>query len=527
MSGGYESLRDFRGPLELDCDVVVVGSGSAGAVVATELAESGASVIVLEEGPRVTADEHARMRPSESLRHVWRDAGMTLVFGVGDSPSINVTMGRVVGGSSMVTGGVCFRIPEQVFRDWQVLHGLTEYTEAAFEPIFEHVERRIHVEPVPVSMQSRSTQLFGIGASRLGHALEPMRRNTSGCRGLAQCNFGCPAKAKLSVDLSYLPHAVHAGARIYSHALVEKITIEGGRAVGVEGRLLNRARGTPGDALRVRAGRVVVACGAFHTPKLLLASGVGRRSRHVGRHMTLHPGFRMLARFDEDVRGWQGALQSAFSDAFEREQITLTSVFVPPGVIAATLPGFGPSHLARTRAMPSLAMFGGIIHDQGGGTLHHPPRREPFATYRMAKEDRPRVPRIVRILGETFLEAGAKEVFPPILGVDRGYDADAFRALPLESLPLRSYECSSQHPLGTARMAASAEHGVVGPDGRAFDVEELYVVDGSVLPTSLGVNPQLSIMSVATKIAFGMIERRPRNRPTSRGTLLGRKRADA
>jgi choline dehydrogenase-like flavoprotein len=508
VSGGYESFRDRSGKVELDCDVVVVGSGSAGAVVATELAESGASVVVLEEGSRITADEHARMRPSESLRHVWRDAGMTVALGVGESPSINVTMGRVVGGSSMVTGGVCFRIPEQVFRDWRVLHGLSGYTEAAFEPIFEHVERRIHVENVPASMQSRSTQLFGVGASRLGHPIEPMRRNTDGCRGLSQCNFGCPAKAKLSVDLSYLPHAVKAGARVYSHALVERIVTRGGRAVGVEGRLLNRENAAPGDALRVRARRVVVACGAFHTPKLLAASGVGKRSRQVGRNMTLHPAFRMLARFDEDVRGWQGSLQSAFTDAFEHEGITLMSVFVPPGVIAATLPGFGPKHLERTREMPHLAMFGGLIHDQGGGRLRHPPRREPFATYRMAKEDRARVPRVVRILGETFLAAGAREVFPPILGVDRGFDADAFRALPLESISPRRYECSSQHPLGSARMGVSADRAVVDPDGRAFDVEELYVVDGSVLPTSLGVNPQLSVMSVATRLAFGMIERR-------------------
>ncbi len=508
MSGGYESLRDHRGPVELDCDVVVVGSGAAGAVVATELAESGASVVVLEEGARVTADEHARMRPSESLRHVWRDAGMTVAFGVGESPSINVTMGRVVGGSSMVTGGVCFRIPGPVFRDWQTLHGLTGYTEEAFEPIFEHVERRIRVAEVPASMQSRSTQLFGLGAARLGRPIEPMRRNVEGCRGHSQCNFGCPEKAKLSVDLSYLPHAVAAGARIYSHALVERVVVRGGRAVGVEGRVLNRPQGSPGDALRVHARRVVVACGAFHTPKLLAASGVGRRSRQVGRNMTLHPAFRMIARFEEEVRGWEGALQSAFSDAYAGEDITLMSVFVPPGVIAATLPGFGPRHIERARQLPHLAMFGGLIHDQGGGRLHHPPRREPFATYRMTKEDRARVPRVVRILGETFLAAGAREVFPPILGVDRGFDADAFRALPLESISPRRFECSSQHPLGTARMGVSPDRAVVDPDGRAFDVEELYVVDGSVLPTSLGVNPQLSIMSVATRLAFQMIERR-------------------
>ncbi len=505
MSGGYHSARDLRGPLTLDCDVVVVGSGAGGAVVATELAESGLRVIVLEEGPRVDASVHGQMRPSESMRHLWRDGAFMAALGIGDSPTINVTMGRGVGGSSMLTGGVCFRVPGPVLREWQRELGLEDFTEAQLEPYVSRVEEAIHVEEVPVAMRSRSTALFAEGAAKLGMPVHAMRRNTRGCDGCGRCNFGCPHGAKMSVDLSYLPRAVAHGADVWSHALVERVVTRGTRAVGVTGRLLNGRGGAPGDRLTVHARRVVVAAGAWHTPALLMRSGLGH-PRWVGRQMTLHPGFRVLARFDESVRGWQGALQSAYCDAFEGDGITLMSLFVPTGVLGATMPGVGEEHVAAAARIGNLAMFGGIIHDEGGGAVHRGPGREPVVTYRMSPSDRAKIPRVITHMAETFFAAGAREVFIPVLG-SRGRDADAFRATDLERLPTSRIECASQHPLGSARMGCSRENSVVDPDGRVWDVDELYVADGSVLPTSLGVNPQLSIMTVATRTALRMRER--------------------
>src|SRR5262249_5906049 len=156
------------------CDVVVVGSGASGAVVATELALAGQDVVVLEEGPHVAPGVYAKMRPSESLRNLWRDGGTSFALGVGDSPTINATMGRCIGGSSVLTGGVCFRIPESVMDVWAKQHGLGELTAKKMEACFSHVERAIHVEEVPVALRSKSTILFGEGAKRLGFDLAPM-----------------------------------------------------------------------------------------------------------------------------------------------------------------------------------------------------------------------------------------------------------------------------------------------------------------------------------------------------------------
>jgi len=494
-----------EGDLELHADVVVVGSGSGGAVVAAELAEAGQQVIVLEEGPFIASDDYAAMRPSQSIRHAWREGAMSAALGVGDSPIVNVTMGRLVGGSSALTGGVCFRIPDRVLHSWVHEHGLDELSSQALEPFHRIVEERLGVTEVPPSLHSRSLQLFAEGARRQGFQLKPTRRNIQDCAGIAQCNFGCPKGAKRSVDRSYLPRAAAHGARVISDCLAERILVRDGRAVGIRGRLLRGPKARRHGKVTIHARRVVISAGAWHSPLLLSASGIGRRSRQLGRNLTLHPACRMMARFKEPVLGWKGALQAAFTDAFEAEQLTMVSLFVPPGVLAATLPGFGPEHSRRAEQSAHIAMMGGLIHDEGGGVIRRGLGREPLVTYRMTPRDRAALPRLIEVMAETFAAAGAEEIFLPVLG-HAPVKPDQLRHLDLAAIPAKRYECASQHPLGSCRMGTSPERSVVDPSGRCWEVEDLYIADGSILPTSLGVNPQVGVMTMATRIASRLRE---------------------
>ncbi len=506
MTGRITSGASLQGDLDVDCDVVVVGSGAGGATVATELALVGKRVVVLEEGAHVPAPTYGAMRQSESLRHVWREGGMTASFGLFGAPTINVTMGRVLGGSSVATGGVCFRVPDMILDQWVREQGLVDFTPKALDRYYSHVEEAIHVEEVPVEMRSRSTELFAEGAEKLGVPVLPLRRNTKSCDGCGRCNFGCPHGAKMSVDLSYLPRAIAAGADVYTECLVDRVTMKGRRAVGVEGHLMSGPVGERRGKLRVRAKRVVVACGGMHTPLVLRASGLAHVGSHIGRHLTLHPGFRVYARFEEEVRGWQGALQSAYVEAFEDAGVTLVSLFVPASVIAATMPFAGPRHAELTAQIPHIAMFGVLVHDDGGGSIHRNPfGREPISFYRCSERDHARIRLGIRKVAEIFLAAGAREVFLPILG-SSGLSPDAYRKLDLDRIPSSRLEAASQHPLGTCRMSARASDGVVDPWGRVWDTEGLYVADGSILPSSLGVNPQLTVMMAATRVAWHLAD---------------------
>lgn len=496
--------RKQAGDLQLDADVAIVGSGAAGAVAASILAEAGMSVVVLEEGGHVPPERYARFRPTETMRHMFRDAGTTAAIGIGDTPLLSILAGRTVGGSSTLTGGVIFRIPEPVLDHWVRDLGLDVLSPESLAPAYESVERTVQVTTVPDELRSHSTELFGAGAARMGYRLKAMRRNVVGCKGSSRCNFGCPHAAKLSVDLTYLVRARERGALVISDCQVTRLRIEGDRAAGVEGRLLDED-GVRRGRVRIRARRVILAASALSTPLLLMGAGIGRWKRHVGRHLTLHPAARVAALFDHDVSGWKGAMQSAYADAFQDEGITLNSIFPPPNVVAAMFPGVGAELDAYTRRMRNVATFGMMVHDEGGGRVWRLPGGRGLYTYRMDPRDKARMIRGVRLLAETFFAAGAREVLLPVFGARPIRSPDELAFLE-ENLPARQFECVTFHPLGTARMGRDPDVGVVRETGETWDVRDLYVLDGSVFPTSIGVNSQLPIMAVATRLSWGIAE---------------------
>ena len=495
---GREQVRPFTA----NVDVVIVGSGAGGAVVARELARDGRSVVVLEEGGHYSPQEYGALPPSQSFRRLAREAGMSVALGVGDTPLISLLAGKCIGGSSVLTGAVCFRIPDEVLHTWSDHLGLAQMTPDHVDSYFSEVEEICHVETVPDHMRSRASELFVAGAASLGVEMKSMRRNTSGCRGAARCNFGCPNGAKMSVDVSFLPDAVRHGATIVSDALVERIDTAGGRARGVRGRFLDMT-GEPGIPFEVKAKVVVVACGSMHTPILLRRSGLS--SVHIGRHLTLHPAVRVGALFDEAVDGWDGALQSVYTDHYLPEGIWLNGVYSAVNVLAAAFPGVGREHRRLVKNIPNLAFFGGMVHDEGGGQVRRWLSREPLVTYKMIPRDKERLLKTIQILGKMAFGAGAREVLLPIFGMPTIKNPKELAFLSENKLAASRIECMAFHPLGSAKMSTTREAGVVKPTGETWDIENLFVIDGSILPTSIGVNSQLPIMGISMMLARGLV----------------------
>jgi choline dehydrogenase-like flavoprotein len=486
------------------CDVAVVGSGSGGSVVAALLAEAGHRVIILEEGPYYAPDEYAKFSPTEGLRRLWREAGLLAAFGVGDTPIIALATGRCVGGSSVLTGGVCFRIPPEVHHLWVRDLGLFPLSEKALEPAYEDVEKRLDVQEVPASLRSHATRRLVDGAESIGIPMKSIRRNIRGCQGNAQCNSGCPAEAKRSVDVAYLPAAFEHGARVVSDALVERVILEDGAARGVVGRLFDVRTGKPGHRFRVRAKVVVLAAGTLHTPVILRRSGVDHPA--LGNHVTVHPAVRVCAQFDDPVDGHVGAMQPVYSDHLASDGLTIVGVHPPPNILAAALPGIGAAHRARIRKIRGLGSIGGMVHDAGGGSVRTAPGREPVLWYRMAPRDLARVRRLITVLGEIAFAAGAKTLYPPVFGITGIRSRKELLRLEHEPLDPRRIECMAFHPLGSARMAATPRGGPVSLSGEVRAARGLYVADGSILPTSIGVNSQIAVLAMATRIAWGLRE---------------------
>lgn len=491
---------DLRGNVDERVDACIIGSGAGGAVVAKELAEAGRSVLVVEEGAYFTqGDFHGP--PFERVLRTYRDQGATMAYG---RPVIPLPLGKAVGGTTVVNSGTCFRTPDKVLRRWESEFGLEGFDPAAMAPIFERVEEILHVVPAPWDVIGKSAEIFDRGVRALGLHGEPIRRNISGCRGCGVCAFGCPSDAKQAMHLSYLPRAAEHGARIFARCRAGRIMIENGRAVGVEADILDRVTDEVRGRLRVRADTVVIAAGAIHTPLLLRANGVGRRSSQLGRNLRIHPALGVPAQFDEDIYAWRGTLQSYFVDhMMDSHEVMIEVTNALPGMAVATGHTIGRAAKEAMAQYKQLVTAGLFVSDSSSGrVLQLGQRGRPIIWYKLNRLDTQRLIRGIALVAEIFLAAGARTVevgLPGLREVRSTADLealnDATRWGP-EALSPTGF-----HPMGTCRMGPKPESSVVNLRGEAHDVKRLFVADGSVFPTCTGVNPQVSIMAFATRIA--------------------------
>ncbi len=486
------------GYFEEDCDVCIVGSGTSGAIVAREMALEGKNVVILEEGPYFSPEEKQRFKISDTLRHLFRGYGATFTLGLGDTPPVGLSYGWGVGGSSVLTGGCSFRTPEPVLDGWVSNLGLKELEYKKLEPFFEEVEEYSRISPTPRDLYSGSVLKFEKGTKALGYSLKSMNRNMKGCRGCGRCNFVCPHGAKTSVDLTYIPEALDHGARLYSDCRADTVTVRNSKIHSIEGKILGQDRRSRGKFV-VRAKVFVLAMSAVYTPAFLLKNRICKAKGHLGKHLTIHPAGRVYGLFDENLKGYQGAEQPVYLDKFKDQGILINSAFPPINVVAPTLPGIGKENWKYIRQHGGLSLFGAMISDEDAGRVVSIPGREPLILYRLKQKVKALFMQGITALCEIYFAAGAKEVLLPFSFKPVARSMDEIHALSGKKIKWRDTEMIAQHPLGSARMGTSADHAVVDQFYRTFEYPNLFIVDGSIIPTSIGVNPQETIMALALR----------------------------
>jgi len=491
-----------------ECDVVIVGSGAGGAAVARVLAERGLEVVVLEEGEYHDASDYST-DPLVALRSLYRDGGLTVCEG---RPPIPVPVGRCVGGTTVINSGTCFRTPPDVLRGWRDELGIEWATDLDAE--FEALERDLQVRPVDPATAGRNAALCRAGAEAIGASNGAIARNAGAVTCCGACPTGCTLDAKQAMHVSDLPRAVAAGARVRAGVRVERVLVEGGRACGVscsaDADLDSASVGGTGRSrpYEVRARAVVVAAGALATPALLLRQGLADSSGQLGRQLRIHPACWVGARFDEEVRGWDGVMQSWYVDEWRDRGLFLEATFTPLAFGAHWLPGVAEDWMRRIEDFGRIGVIGVHLSDHGSsGRVRAAGRRHARASYRLSAADAETISYGIARAADIHFAAGAREVFPQIGGlgpIAPGEQADKVEHARIGASALR---LEAFHPMGSARMGADRSTSVVAATGEAHDLPGLYVADASVLPSSLGVNPMLTIMACARRIGAGLAER--------------------
>lgn len=490
------------GELRLTPEVCIVGSGAGGAVAASVLANAGHDVLVVEEGGHHTKADF-QMREDTAFPMLYQEDGGRAT----EDQAIAILQGRAVGGTTVVNWTTCFRTPDHVVAHWAENHGVRGFSHADLVPHWEEVERRLHVCEIPLAEINRNNRTLWDGCKSLGLDVALLRRNVNGCFRSGYCGMGCPVDAKQSMLVTYLPDAVARGARVLAHCRIDRLETSGRRVVRALGTLLGADGKTPtGATVIIEARRWVLSAGAINTPALLMRSGV-LHDGLVGRRTFLHPTFAQMGLYPDKIDAFAGAPQSVASHHFARRGddvgFVLEAAPIHPMLASLAAPGFGEFHAKTMHQLPNVAAHIALLVDgfhpsETGGTVKLRRSGAPLLDYVLPPRVFAAMREAAKAMARIQLASGATESWsahdPPLVARKES-DVQRLDAAPYERLRLTVF---SAHVMGGSAMNDDAKKGVVRSEDLALHaLDDVHVVDGSVFPTSLGVNPQLSIYGLA------------------------------
>lgn len=502
MSGAIVRGEEVTSDRELSCDVCVVGSGAGGAVLAAGLVAEGANVVMLEEGGHHTRQSFT-LKEADAYPRLYQERMLRATSDL----AISILQGRAVGGSTTVNWTTCFRTPERILKIWRERFGLEALTEGELTPHFEAVEARLHVVEWPGELVNANNRVLRDGCEKLGLSWEVLRRNVNGCVNSGYCGMGCPVDGKQSMLVTYLPDAVARGLLLHADTRATRVELDGARVRAIHAEVLDSFTGRPsGRKLVVRPKVAVLAGGAINTPALLLRSDLGQGGL-VGRRTFLHPVVATSARMPFLVEGWSGAPQSIGSHAFidrgpGEYGFFLETPPIHPLLASTAFAAFGAAHQKIMEALPRtqtlLAIHvDGLLPGDDGGTVTLRADGRPKVDYPIS----PALARAFHTAMDTMmriqLAAGAELAMTmhtdPVLADD---PADLVQ-LGRRRYGALEHSIFTAHQLGGAPMGTDPGTSVVDVRHRHHRVPNLFIVDGSVLPTALGVNPSETIYGLA------------------------------
>ena len=496
----------------LEADVIIIGTGAGGGTTAEILANAGLKVLMLEEGPLKSSDDF-RMDEREAYRDLYQESAGRM----SKDGAMSILQGRCVGGTTVINWTSSFRTPEPTLQHWASEFGVQGMSKDEMAPWFEKMEQRLNVAPWQVPANPKNAVLSR-GATSLGIDWKVIPRNVSACWNLGYCGTGCPTNAKQSMLVTTIPAALQQGSELVYSARAERLIMEGRKVLGVEITALNDDYQPSGSRLVAKAPHVIMACGAINGPALLLRSKAPDPHKRIGKRTFFHPTTFCFAEFDELIDPYYGAPQSIYSDHFQWQSVDgpvgykLEVPPLQPGLTSVLLLGHGHQHFSDIQKLPNLHAMIALLRDgfhpqSEGGSIELAGDGTPIIDYVINDYLWDGVRRSWLSMAEIQFAAGAKAVrashvdspwFTSWEEAKAGINALEFRS--------NAFTAGSAHCMGGLTMGEDQTRCLVDSNGKYHHLDNLYVFDGSVFPTSIGANPQLSIYGMACKQANKLLE---------------------
>jgi len=541
IASGWQVLNaaSFTEPRSFEADVVIIGSGAGGGTAAEILSNAGLTVLIVEEGPLKTAASFKDFDEARAFRELYQEAGARTTA----DGSVALLQGRSVGGTTTVNWTSSFRTPAETLVHWASEHHVVGCSESELAPWFAQMEARLGILPWAVKPNANNAALK-TACEKLGWEWHVIPRNVKGCWDSGYCGFGCPANAKQSMLVSTIPAALAKGAVLIHHLKAERLQLEKGRVVGLQARALDAdCVRVSGAAVTIRAQHFVLAAGALNSPALLMRSEVPDPHGRLGKRSMIHPVNLSLAQMPERVDAYYGAPQSIASDEFQWRGAHLKDGMgfklevppMPPGLASSIFLRFGAglaedlAGLTHTQAVLALGRDG--FHPQStGGEVKLGADGNPVLDYPLNDYHWQSFKKAFQVMAQAQFAAGAQRVKPAHLHGEWVTSLAAARAQ-IEQLNYQPLQLTlfSAHLMGGCAMGENPRHAVVNSSGAHHQLENLSVFDGSVFPTSIGANPQLSIYGLvarnasqlAAKLSGASVITPPADQPATRPAHAG------
>ncbi len=488
---------------ELETDFVVVGSGAGGAAAAVVLARGGHTVAIVEAGPWRAPQDYP-WGTYGAMRDLFADWGALMTRSKALWPIVQASC---VGGTTVINSAIVVRTPGDCFARWELEYGID--AKDLSRRVWAHqerIERELYAEVVPPDGRGLSNTLAMDAAQALEWKSHYMVRYVHQCEGAGQCLQGCRKGRKQSTNVNYVPEVLERGGYVLSSAPVERVVLERGRATGVTGRFRDPVDRQWGAGFHVRARRaVLMAASATQTPVLLARSGV--RNRPLGTLFRAHPGTGVFGVYKDPVDQNIGATQGWASTAFRDDPgLKLETLAIPPEMVAGRLPGGGRQLVERFHEFRHLAMWVAAVRAESVGTVRPGLLSgAPVVKYMLDEADMRKLRTGLAMVAKMHFAAGAEAVIPGIYGLPYKLGPDEVKQIEDGPLDPRCYIAILSHLFGGCAMSANPAQGVVDANGKVHGLEGLYVVDAAAIPTTIGVNPQHTIMGLASAWAEKLV----------------------